>query len=70
MVNSAECFWVLADETTDVSLKEQLKLCIRYVNSSGDSIIVREIFLKYIEIHSLIGKDVASAILEGTNRLI
>jgi len=66
MVNSAECFSVLADETTDVSLKEQLTLCVRYVNGSGDSVKVHESFLKYIEIHSLTGKDVASAILEGT----
>ncbi|XP_028044426.1 uncharacterized protein LOC113560058 [Rhopalosiphum maidis] len=38
MVNSAEYFSVLADETTDVSLKEQLTLCVRYVNGSGDSV--------------------------------
>lgn len=70
MVNSAECFSVLADETTDVSLKEQLTLCVRYVNGSGESVKVRESFLEYVEIHSLTRKDVASAILEGTITLI
>jgi len=44
MVNSAECFSVLADETIDVSLKEQLTLCVRYVNGSEDSVKVHESF--------------------------
>jgi len=29
---------VLADKITDVSLKKQLTLCVRYVNGSGDSV--------------------------------
>ncbi|KAF0767985.1 Uncharacterized protein FWK35_00002659 [Aphis craccivora] len=31
-------FSVLADKITDVSLKKQLTLCVRYVNGSGDSV--------------------------------
>jgi hypothetical protein len=29
--NSANCFSVIADETTDVSTTEQISLCVRYV---------------------------------------
>ncbi|XP_025208755.1 uncharacterized protein LOC112604102 [Melanaphis sacchari] len=34
MVNESECFSVLADETSDVSNKEQLALCVRYINGT------------------------------------
>ncbi|KAL4099002.1 hypothetical protein QTP88_023505 [Uroleucon formosanum] len=64
-VNSAKCFSVLADETTDISVKEQLALCVRYVVGSDENVFVCERFLKYIEIHSLTGKDIASTIVNG-----
>ncbi|XP_008179532.1 zinc finger MYM-type protein 1-like [Acyrthosiphon pisum] len=66
-VNSAKCFSVLADETTDISVKEQLALCVRYVVGSDENVFVCERFLKYIEIHSLTGKDIASTIVNGLN---
>lgn len=31
IVNMAECFSILAGETTDMSLNEQLTLCVQYV---------------------------------------
>eukprot|EP00102_Acyrthosiphon_pisum_P013915 XP_008183698.2 PREDICTED: 52 kDa repressor of the inhibitor of the protein kinase-like [Acyrthosiphon pisum] len=37
MVNASQCFSVLADETTDVSVKEQLTLCVRFVNGTGEN---------------------------------
>ncbi|KAL4119484.1 hypothetical protein QTP88_012291 [Uroleucon formosanum] len=66
-VNSAKCFSVLADETTDISVKEQLVLCVRYVVGSDENVFVCERFLKYIEIHSLTGKDIPSTIVNGLN---
>jgi len=57
MVNFADCFSVLADETTDVSQKEQLTLYVRYVNGPGDSVKVHESFLKYVKIHSLFNRE-------------
>ncbi|KAL4127023.1 hypothetical protein QTP88_011221 [Uroleucon formosanum] len=66
-VNSAKCFSVLADETTDISVKEQLALCVRYVVGSDENVFVCERFLKYIEIYSLTGKDIASTIVNGLN---
>lgn len=61
-------YWlILADETTDVSLKEQLTLCVWYVKDNGESAEIHESFLKYIEIHSLTGKNLATVILESTS---
>jgi len=64
-VNVAKCFSVLVDETIDVSVKEQLTLCIRYVVGSGKDVCLSEKFLKYIEINSLTGKDIGSTIING-----
>lgn len=64
-VNAAKCFSVLVDETTDVSVKEQLTLCVRYVVGSGKDVCLSEQFLKYIEINSLTGKDIGSSIING-----
>ncbi|KAE9538663.1 hypothetical protein AGLY_005762 [Aphis glycines] len=57
-VNSAKCFSVLADETTDISVKEQLALCVRYVVGSdengrfkGTQKIVRETCPKALYVH-------------------
>ncbi|KAL4108065.1 hypothetical protein QTP88_018322 [Uroleucon formosanum] len=58
---------VRADETTDISVKEQLVLCVRYVVGSDENVFVCERFLKYIEIHSLTGKDIPSTIVNGLN---
>jgi len=65
LVNKAECFSILADETTDVSLNEQLTLCVRYIKGDGDDVEIHESFLNYVEIRSLTGNDVACAMLKG-----
>lgn len=64
-INTSECFSILADETTDVSLKEQLTLCVRFVTGTEKNVNLREVFLKYIVIHSLTGKDIANSIING-----
>lgn len=61
-VNEAQCFSVLADETTDISTSEQLTLCVRYIDSVGN---LNEDFLKFIIVESLIGSDLSAAILNG-----
>lgn len=48
-VNAAKGFAVLADETTDISTKEQLTLCVRYIDNNN---IIYECFLQFIIIHS------------------
>lgn len=61
-VNNSQCFTVLADETTDISVTEQLALCVRFVDEQNN---VNECFLKFMEIHSLTGKNLADSILNG-----
>jgi hypothetical protein len=47
--NSANCFSVIANETTDVSTTEQISLCVRYVGvDSGE-----ESFLGFAEASNL-----------------
>lgn len=58
-VNAAKGFAVLADETTDIATKEQLTLCVRFIDSNN---IINESFLRFVIIHSLTGNDLASAI--------
>lgn len=64
-VNKSQCFSVMADETTDVSVSEQLTICVRYLSGTGSNIEINEDFLKFYEISSLTGNDLASAILNG-----
>lgn len=47
-------FSILVDETTDVSVKEQMSLCLRYYDR--DQYIVREDFLAFIEVTSCTGQ--------------
>lgn len=64
-VNASKCFSVLADETTDVSVSEQLTICVRYISGTGNDVQINEEFIKFVEIHSLTGNNLASAILNG-----
>lgn len=66
-VNESKCFSVLADETSDVSVSEQLTICVRYLSGTDSNIEINEDFLKFYEITSLTGNDLASAILNGKN---
>lgn len=65
VINTAECFSVLANETTDISGNKQLTLYIRYVAASEKDVHMCESFLKFIDIKSLIGKYIASSIING-----
>jgi len=61
-VNDSQCFSVLADETTDISVTEQLALCVRYIDKENNA---NESFLKFIQVQSLSGKHLADSILNG-----
>lgn len=65
IVNKSGFFSVLVDETTDVSVKEQLTLCVRYLSGSGENVSMNESFLKFIEVQSLTGENLATVILNG-----
>ena len=45
-IQSAECFSVMADETADITVKEQVSICIRFVN---DNLETEEYFLGFYE---------------------
>ncbi|XP_043227736.1 zinc finger MYM-type protein 1-like [Amphibalanus amphitrite] len=60
-VQAAEFFSLLADETTDISSKEQLSVCLRYVQP--DSSCVRERLLWFEEVPDLTGAGLASQLL-------
>lgn len=65
-VNESKCFSVLADETTDISTKEQLAICVRYVS---DDNMLHEDFLQFFEIESVTGEALANSILNGNHDL-
>ena len=68
--NNADCFTFVADESTDVIIKEQTARCVRYVHKKSDAgnrmkHSVREEFLSFV--HAEIGTkadDMATKILE------
>ena len=60
-VKNAKYFSIIADEVTDVSNKEQLSLCLRYVHEDK----VKEIFVDFIEVERITGKNLAENILQG-----
>lgn len=58
-VKEAKFYSIIADEVCDVSNKEQLSLCVRYVQASS----VKERFLDFVEVERITGRELASAIL-------
>lgn len=59
MINFAQCFTVLADETTDISTEEQLSIGVRYIYGKH----IKEDFLQFVPVHDLKGKGLASVIV-------
>lgn len=55
----------MADQTTDVLVSKQLTICVRYLSGTVNDVKINEEFIKFVEIHSLTGVDLASAILNG-----
>ena len=53
-INKSKGFTVLADETTDISNKEQLTICARYVHTEQKKI--REDFLQFVEVKEVTGQ--------------
>lgn len=77
-INKAKCFTILADESTDISGKEFLTLCARYVDESdhnvdksdhNSSCVIKEDFLDFIEVQDLSGASIAEVILSNLRKL-
>ena len=60
----SQFFTVLADETTDVSKKEQFSVSVRYVKNN----LIHERFLCFVEVHDVSGAGLATVILETLNQ--
>ncbi|CAN7939947.1 unnamed protein product [Ixodes hexagonus] len=60
-VNSAKCFSLLADETTDISGTEQMSVCVRYLLNDK----LHEDFLAFVEVTNLTwsGQGLASTLM-------
>ncbi|KAE9526587.1 hypothetical protein AGLY_013235 [Aphis glycines] len=58
----SKLFTVLADETSNISVVEQLALCVRYVDKNKN---VNEVFFKFFPVQILTGKHLADSILNG-----
>ena len=59
-VKEAKFYSIIADEVCDVSNKEQLSLCLRYVQASS----VKDRFLDLVQVERITGRVLASAILQ------
>ena len=66
--NSAVCFAVMADECTDKSTKEQLSVCVRFVEFETGKVNIREDFLCFVEPDNVKGETIARLLLETLER--
>lgn len=60
--NKSKGFTILVDETTDISHKEQLILCARYVHAEQNKI--REDFLQFVEVKDVTGQALSTTIFQ------
>ena len=65
-VKEAEGFAVIADEARDIRKKEQLSLCLRYVNKDLE---VNERFVGFCDLSELDAKALATKIVDGLRKL-
>ncbi|XP_050064353.1 uncharacterized protein LOC126553244 [Aphis gossypii] len=65
-INDSYVFSLLADETSDISGKEQLSIGIRYFNMQ--SFEIREEFLGFTEVQDLSAEGIANALINITNK--
>ncbi|XP_008180508.1 52 kDa repressor of the inhibitor of the protein kinase-like [Acyrthosiphon pisum] len=62
-IKVAGVFSILADETADISCKEQFSLCVRYLETN--TLKLREDFLKFVPVTSLTGESLAQTLLDN-----
>ncbi|GBN58436.1 hypothetical protein AVEN_35297-1 [Araneus ventricosus] len=55
-------YFVLADETTDISQIDQFSLCVRYVEDQ--SYKIKEDFLTFVPVYDVTGAGLANTVLE------
>lgn len=67
-VNRSSAFSLLADETADISRKEQLSVGVRFVDEK-DNFTVKEEFLGFTELTTLDAEGISSSILNFVEKL-
>ncbi|XP_063416002.1 zinc finger MYM-type protein 1-like [Mytilus trossulus] len=60
----AKYFAIIADECTDVSTKEQLSLCVRFLDKKNDIISIREEFIGFKHAKSVKGVAISNTIVK------
>ncbi|PAA56516.1 hypothetical protein BOX15_Mlig007787g1 [Macrostomum lignano] len=68
-INKAGYFALLADETTDSSHKEQMSICVRYLDISDGSVAIHEEFICFVHVEDLTGIGLATKLLETLDSL-
>lgn len=63
--NKASCYTLLADECTDKSSKEQVAVCLPFLDSLKGKSILREKFLCFVEAESTTGESISELLLEA-----
>jgi hypothetical protein len=64
--NASNCFALIADESTDTSTREQVSVCLRYIQRdsfSGD-VSIKEDFLDFVMATSTTGEHLAELLIE------
>ena len=62
--NKSDYFAILADEATDTSTKEQVSLCLRFLEHTDNGLEVREEFVGFLHAHSIRGQALATLLLD------
>ena len=65
-LQEASFYTIIADETKDISKREQLSIVLRYVNNA----IFRECFLGFVHAHKLDASSLSENILKTLSDLI
>jgi hypothetical protein len=69
-INKAECFSVLADETSDISGVEQFTLGVRYTcKDNEDKYVLREDFLKFVPVTDTKGVTLANTLKQSLSEM-
>lgn len=66
-IKVAKFYTIIADETTDMSTKEQLSICIRYFDKA--TFEIREDFIMFVDVVNLSGENIAQKIFKTLESL-
>lgn len=66
-VKKSRLFTIIADETSDISLKEQLSICLRYFDV--DCFEIKEVFLKFVDVRETTGESISTTLIEELGKV-